>query len=122
MLRKIAIVGGLALAAWTGGREANAAGAIVSAPVKGTYYYMTHRPSQGFAAQLALSDCARHFSRGCNVLITYEAGCVAIAQSQDGSHHSGWAVKPSGDEARLLALGQCAKYGGPCHMSVLECE
>lgn len=112
------------VAAFAGGaiNAASAAGALVSAPVHGTYYYMTHRQSQDLAAQLALSDCAQHFSRGCHVLTTYEAGCIAIAQSEDGSHHSGWAVKPSMEEARLLAFGQCAKYGGPCHQSVLTCE
>jgi Domain of unknown function (DUF4189) len=125
MTRKITMIAlATFVAAFAGGaiNTASAAGALVSAPVHGTYYYMTHRQTQDLAAQLALSDCAQHFSRGCHVLTTYEAGCIAIAQSEDGSHHSGWAVKPSMEEARLLAFGQCAKYGGPCRQSVLTCE
>ncbi len=98
---------------------AQAGGAIVSSPVKGKYYYMTRRPTGAYAAQLALADCESHFGGGCRVLIAYESGCVAIAH---GGGHSGWAVKISGGAAQADALGQCEKYGIPCHLDVNKCE
>ena len=100
----------------------SAAGALVSSPVKGSYIYMTHRPSPGYAADLAMSDCMSKYGGGCRLLTTYGSGCIAIAHAEDGTHHSGWAVKTSLQQARLYALGQCAKYGGPCALDVQTCE
>jgi Domain of unknown function (DUF4189) len=101
---------------------ARAAGAIVSTPERGTYIYMTHRPSSGFAADLAMSDCMGKFGSGCRVLMAYGSGCMAIAQSHDSSHHSGWAVKGFPGQAQEWALAQCEKYGAPCTVDVARCE
>ena len=98
---------------------ARAGAAIVSSPVKGKYYYMTHRPSGAYAAQLAMADCASHYSRGCRMLVAYERGCVAIAH---GGGQSGWAVKSSDGAAQAYAMGQCEKYGFACHLDVNKCE
>ncbi len=104
------------------GSHAQAAGAIVSTPVRGTYIYMTHRPSPGYAADLAMSDCMGKFGGGCRVLMAYGSGCMAIAQSHDSSHHSGWAVKGSPGQAQEWAVAQCEKYGAPCTLDVARCE
>lgn len=112
---------GLAALALNTGAAA-AAGAIVSTPVKGTYIYMTHRPSPGFAAGLALSDCEGKYGGGCRVLATYGHGCMALAHSHDGTQHSGWAIKPTPGQAQGWAMGQCEKYGAPCTLDVENCE
>jgi hypothetical protein len=101
---------------------ANAAGALIDSPIRGTYIYMTHRASEGLAADIAMSRCMQRYGGGCRVLTTYSSGCLAIAQSQDGSHNSGWAVKSSKREANLVAIGECAKHGGSCYSNVSVCE
>jgi hypothetical protein len=102
--------------------SAYAAGALVGAPVRSSYIYVTHRANPDVAANLAMSRCLDQYGSGCHVIKIYFNGCLAIAQSSDGSHHSGWAVKPSMQEANLLAIGQCAKYGSSCHLDVSNCE
>ncbi len=114
-----AVAGAFAL---TLGAEAYAAGALVSTPSRGTYIYITHRASPDIAANVAMSRCLERYGSGCRVIKTYGGGCLAIAQSSDGSHHSGWAVSGSESQANLLAIGQCAKYGGSCHLDVAVCE
>ena len=102
--------------------SAFAAGALVGAPVRSTYIYVTHRADPDVAANLAMSRCLDQYGSGCHVIKTYYAGCLAIAQSADGSHRSGWAVKPSMQDANLLAIGQCAKTGSSCHLDVSNCD
>ncbi len=101
---------------------AMAAGALVSAPIRSTYIYITHRDSQDFAAGVGMSRCISRYGSGCRVVKTFEAGCLAIAQSADGSHHSGWAVRASTREANLVAVGECAKTGASCHLDVSVCD
>ena len=92
-----------------------AAGALIGTPVRSSYIYITHRENPDLAANIGMSRCMDRYGSGCHVIKAYAGGCLAIAQSSDGSHHSGWAVKPSSQEANLLAIGQCAKYGDSCH-------
>lgn len=119
LIRHAATIVGLSALSCMATMPAEAGGAIVSSPVKGKYYYMTHRPSASFAANLAMADCAGHHGGGCRVLKAYDQGCVAIAH---GGGHSGWAVKSSGGAAEAFAQGQCEKYGSPCHIDVAVCE
>ena len=74
------------------------------------------------AVDLAMSRCLDRYGSGCHVIKACGGGCLAIAQSSDGSRHSGWAVKYSAQQANLPAIGQCAKYGGSCHLDVGICE
>ena len=83
---------------------------------------MTHSPSPGFAAGMAMSDCEGRFGGGCRVLATYGYGCMDIAHSHDGTQHSGWAVKPLSGQAQGWAMGQCEKYGAPCTLDGENCE
>jgi hypothetical protein len=101
---------------------AMAAGALVGAPVRSDYYYKHGFPNPDAAANAAMSRCIEKFGSGCHVIKVFESGCLAIAQSSDGSHHSGWAIKSSQSEANLVAIGQCAKTGSSCHLDVSVCE
>jgi Domain of unknown function (DUF4189) len=101
---------------------AMAAGAIVGAPIRSDYIYKHGFPSQDAAANAAMTRCLEKYGPGCHVIKVYDSGCLAIAQSSDGSHRSGWAVKSSEKEANLVAIGQCAKTGNSCHLDVSVCE
>ena len=109
-------------AVWMTAAPATAAGAIVGAPVRSSYIYKTHRPNPDEAANAAMSRCLEQYGSGCHVIKAYESGCLAIAQSSDSSHHSGWALKQSPKEANLVAIGECAKTGSSCHLDVSVCE
>ena len=101
---------------------AMAAGAIVGAPVRSDYIYKHGFPNPDAAANAAMTRCLQQFGSGCHVIKVFNSGCLAIAQSSDGSHHSGWAVKQAEKEANLVAIGECAKTGSSCHLDVSVCE
>jgi hypothetical protein len=113
---------GLAIFLFASATPALAAGALVGAPKPATYIYMTNRPSEDVAANLAMSRCLDRYGPGCHIIKVYARGCLAIAQSADGSHSSGWALRPSSHEANMVAIGQCAKNGSACHLDVTSCE
>lgn len=115
------ILTGLSLTCLTAA-PAFAAGALVGAPVKSSYIYKTHRDNPDAAANAAMSRCLDQYGDGCHVIKAYFDGCLAIAQSSDGSRNSGWALRPSSREANLVAIGQCAKNGSACHLDVSVCE
>jgi Domain of unknown function (DUF4189) len=123
-MRTAKLFAGAALFVFAGllATPAMAAGALISTPIRGTYIYITHRDNPDIAANIGMSRCMGRYGSGCRVLKVYESGCLAVAQSSDGSHHSGWAVKGSSHDANLLAIGECAKYGGSCHLDVNICE
>ena len=115
------ILAGLTLAA-VAAAPAFAAGALIGAPGRSSYIYMTHRDNPDAAANAGMSRCLDRYGSGCHVIKTYFDGCLAIAQSSDGSHASGWAWRQSSREANLVAVGQCARNGAACHLDVSVCE
>ncbi len=100
---------------------ATAAGAIVVSPQNFIVWH-THAQDPAVAAELAMSRCSQEYGPGCRVLTTYEAGCMAVSVTQDGTHRYGYAIRPAQREASLVAIGNCAQNGNSCRIRELTCE
>jgi hypothetical protein len=95
-------------------------GAIAYDVSNGRYgYTFNHRSPQGAQAD-ALRRCD---SPGCEIRLTVgpnRCGALATTENRRGS---GWAIRPSRDSARLVALENCLKYNaGQCFVRVWECN
>ncbi len=67
--------------------------------------------SLGAAKAAALNECASNGDKTCEIVVTVNSGCGAVAVSANcGSR--GWAYAHSRGEAENLAVKECIQHGG----------
>jgi len=100
--------------------SAMAAGAVATSPDRSVIFWSTHKSSVARATEAAMGNCTARFGK-CTLDRTFNSGCLGVARSP-GKPVWGFAVRPSKDEARLAAIGQCAQNGASCEIKAVSCE
>ena len=123
ILAGISILGQIGFLGCALGTAAQAAGAVVVSADRSVIYWSTRKPSIEAATNSALTSCKARFPN-CAVDKTFTTGCLGVAQSVPGSPRKVWgyALRPSADEARSVAIGQCAQGGASCAIQTVSCE
>ncbi|SED37181.1 protein of unknown function [Rhizobiales bacterium GAS188] len=102
------------------GATAMAAGAVVVSPDRSVIYWSTRKPSVEAAVNIAMGKCKARFG-SCAVDKSFVSGCLGVALSRKPNVW-GFAVRPSANEARSAALGQCEQNGAKCATETVTCE
>lgn len=123
ILASLALTGQIAVLSSAIGTAAQAAGAVVVSSDRSVIYWSTRKPSVDAAVSKALGSCKARFP-SCAVDKTFTTGCLGVAQSVPGNGRKVWgyALRPTADEARSVAIGQCAQSGASCAIQTVSCE
>ena len=123
ILAGIAIGGQIAFLGSTFATAAQAAGAVVVSADRSVIYWSTRKPSIEAATNSALTSCKARFPN-CAVDKTFAKGCLGVARGVPGSGRNVWgyALRPTADEARSVAISQCAQGGASCAIQTVSCE
>ena len=87
---------------------AGAWGAIAYSRATGAAGWTHDQPDERAAAAQALKECGKH-AKECEVLVTVENACAALAAGQGGF---GWGRSAYKGDAQGRALAECVKAGG----------
>ena len=107
------------LIAGTGFAAAENWGAIAIGP-NGAYGWAYDFPSRQAAENAALSECGGR----CQRKLSFADTCGAYATATDASGNIrayGWATRQSKEEAQMVAMQECSKYGQGCRVHVWAC-
>ena len=89
-------------------------GAIAVGP-RGAYGWAVDFPSRAAAEAAALRECGG----SCTRKLSFADACAAYATTPNMDF--GWAVRDSKEDAQLVAMQECSKYGQGCQVRVWGC-
>jgi len=86
--------------------------------------YSSDAASIAAASDLALKSCTELGDRTCQVVVTTQQTCLALAgDGNDNCGARGWAFAPTDERAKVLALLECRNHGGSdCVIKVAVCD
>ena len=103
--------------------SAGAAGAIAVGSCDRSGYSYDHG-NAALARTRALAECAKNGDRSCRIVVNTRRNCGAFAVDETNRCGArGWGLAPSRRRAEVIALAQCASYGGRnCVVRTWTCD